>query len=78
MKNLFLNGFLVRPRLDPLAREQIAELKNKNVGNVGEKTQAEKLSVDEEPGEEKTVSPRGRVRGIQQGEEKLQLLFVPR
>ena len=55
MKNLLLNGFLVRPRLDPLAREQIAELKNKNVGDVGEKTQPEKLSVDEEPGEEKTM-----------------------
>ena len=55
IKNLLLNGFLDRPRLDPLAREQIAELKNKNVGNIGEKTQPEKLSADEEPGDEKTI-----------------------
>ena len=53
-----LNNFPVRPRLDPLAREQITEIKNKNVGNIrniGEKYESERLSVDEETGDEKTM-----------------------
>ena len=50
-----LNSFLVRPTLDPLAREQITEIKNKKVCNVGEKQESRKLSDDEELGDEKTL-----------------------